>query len=269
MSLILDTRGFTAACSALAHMAGGEFKNGRAVVKSQTAAVLKACMQRTNAATAQKIKAKFSKSGNVVFDSGEVIAVWRRGNGSVMFLEPSNYEPPKGRKRVTGRAGPPQRAPKLVKGNMTWHDMSARRWSNERWARFQSFSAMAEDQKKATLAMVKKAGGLTKKSWADIAQSLGLNIGAPGYVLSAKPARSKGRPYIPSKGAETADADSFSITISNFTPILVKKFGSPSGMMILQGAIGARAGAFNREMKLGVFDDLAARARRYPAIFGT
>lgn len=252
---ILDTHGFTAFLEDLARLSGKDFEH---VCMDQTAAILRICMRRTRAAKVSTIVKKVSaKNNHVVFEDGQAVSVWKKADHAEMFLDTSNWRDP----------GPNSRAqaipPRLINGK-SWHEMNgSRRWSNQRWGRYQFYLAEAK-RRRVDLAAAKASRGVSKASWLQIAEEAGLDLGdaVPAYVRSARP--SNGKVYRNGFAKKTLEAAAFVIEISNDHPIVVGKL---NGAQILQGAIDTRMKAFGHEMRTGVFDDIAARAKRYPGLF--
>ena len=95
-----------------------------------------------------------------------------------------------------------------------------------------------------------------------IADDLGLDIGAPAFVRNARP--TNGNTYKNGIAKKFLEVAASYIEISNDNFIVVKKL---DGWGILQRAINIRRTAFAIEMEKGVFENVALRAKRYPGIF--
>jgi hypothetical protein len=253
----LQTDGFFAMIHELAALSGRDFGN---VLLHQVGALLRVCIRRTRSATRGGIIKRASKKMNhIEFYTGEVISFWKKAD-AMMFLDKSNFKP-----------RPGQKQPKLI-GGKSWHQVEGlgfgdgdRRWSAERWARFKAFDRLAEaHRKKNDPKEALKSRGLSKQSWLQIADDLGIDIGAPAYVRNARP--SNGRYYKNGRGTRLLEDAAMYIELINDHPLVVDKLG---GAQILQAAINTRMKAFKIDMEKGVFSDVLTRARRYPGIFTT
>jgi len=265
----LDLREFNAIVRNLAQIAGVDFQPA---LVSQIGAVLKACIRLTRAADRAKIIERMSKGGSYVqFADGTVISHWKKAHYEdasgdsvypVMFLETSNWN---GKGKVPNS-----------RGGRTWHDMSHRHWSNERWGRFQAYEAQAQSEfsarakgRKNDLKAALAARGLAKQSWLQIGQSLGLataTLGAPGFAERAVP--SNGRRYRNGTSRREETTTALVIEIRNDNP-LITHFTQPTGYRILEIAVQSRVKAFHADLERGVFDDVKRRAQRYPGVFTT
>ena len=272
----LDTGNFVLMLRDLEKISGRDFKD---VLLSQTAALLKFCITKTKAAERAGIQARalrLAKKGSTGIDhyrtkkgserfgfpGGEVISFSGRSGheGHVSFLDRSTFRPGKGRKQ-----------PRIIAGK-SWHDMRSRRWSNERWAKYQELLAQAEGVRALTAKevggtdAVKRAlasRGLAKHSWFQIAEAAGITqlVNVPGYVRNAKP--QDGKTYQNGTAHMALEAVAAYIEVSNDYPNVVRM----NGQALLNYAISARVKAFERDVENGVFRDLKVRAERYPGIF--
>lgn len=257
-TVVLDTHGFTAYLEELMRLSG---KTWEEVLLNQAAAILKICLRRTPAASVAGIVKRVSAHNNhIEFEDGAVLSFWKKA-AAHMFLDVSNFEPSsKGTQK-------PTRAPRLVNGR-SWHEVEGgsgeRRWSDERWARYKGYEAAART-KMINEKAAKGARGLSKQSWQQIADALGIrDIGAPGYVRNAKP--SNGKIYRNGTAQKVLSGAAYFLDLMNDSPLVVKKL---KGAEMLQGAIDTRLKAFAHEMRTGVFEDMVTRAKRYPGLFST
>ncbi len=255
----VDSTGFQNMVNELSRLSGKSFAH---VLVHQVGALLKVCLRKTAAASAASIVKRITSNrgttGFVEFASGEVVSFWRKAD-TQMFLDTSNFVPAKG-----------QKPPRLI-GNKSWHDMGGeggmpRHWSDERWGRYIALMGQAADIISGRLSAAKKARGISKQSWLQIAADLGLVLDAPAYVRNAAP--SNGKTYKNGTARKLLAAASMLIEIRNDHPV-INAMRRPSGQEILQGAIRTRLKAFEYETKKGVFADMATRAKRYPGIFTT
>lgn len=245
--LDVDDFGFRKMCEDLATLSGKTFEH---VLIDQTAALLKVCLRMTPAARSAAIVKRISRENDhVQFPSGHIISIWKKA-GSTMFLDDSTWD----------KRG---KAPRQVGSGMTWHDMTKRRWSDARWARYQAYQAELKNYQKDPKAAL-RARGISKQSWLQIAQDLGIDLDAPKYVKNATP--SNGKTYKNGIARKFLDVAAAYIEIANDNYLVVKRL---NGWGIVQKAINTRLRAFQIETEKGVFDDLATRAKRYPGIFTT
>lgn len=240
----VNTTGFRAMCEGLAQFSGKSFSE---VIIDQVGALLKVCMRLTPAASAENIVKRVSRANNhIEFSSGHTISLWKKAD-SIMFLDDSTWNK-KGK------------APAMTNGK-TWHDMTHRHWSDERWARYQAYDRQANELRKDPKE-AKKARGLSKQSWLQIAQDLGLTLDAPAYVTNARP--SNGKTYKNGVARKFLEVAAAYIEITNDNPIVVRKL---DGWGVLNRALSIRRRAFEIDCAKGVFSDIATRAKRYPGIF--
>ncbi len=244
----LDARGITAMCHDLAAMSGKSFEH---VIVDQTHALLKLALKFTPSAPVGNIIRRVQRANeNVSFDGGEVIA-WLRKAQCYAFLDVSTFRPRSGGKKPT----------RLINGK-SWHLMdSHHRWSADRNARFARFQAAAVLKRKDIQKAI-QARGLAKRTWIQIAEDLGIDMNAPGYIRGAK--ASNGRFYKNGTATKLLQAASVFIDIKNDNPGVVDRL---NGQALLERAIATRTRAFEIETQKGVFEDVAARAKRYPGIF--
>jgi hypothetical protein len=240
------TDGFRRMVDDLATLSGKLFED---VLIHQVGALLKVCLRMTPAARASAIVKRISsQNDHVQFPSGHIISIWKKAGDVTMFLDESTWD---------GRG----QAPRQAATGMTWHDMSKRRWSDKRWARYQAYQAELKNYQKDPKAAL-RARGISKQSWEQIAQDLGLDIGAPAFVRRAVP--SNGKTYKNGVAKKFLEVAASYIEIANDNYLVVKKL---DGWAILQRAMNTRRRAFQIEMEKGVFEDIAMRAKRYPGIF--
>lgn len=135
------------------------------------------------------------------------------------------------------------------------------RFSDAKWAEITT-------QKKVLLALLFGAIGLTKQSWYLLAQLMGYNISTPDFVIKALP--SKHRSAVNSLGnvkivRTKIGTANYGIEITNKMPVLDVPHG-PQGIRAFFSALAGRIGYFKKSMALGVFNDAAQVAKRYPGI---
>jgi hypothetical protein len=104
----------------------------------------------------------------------------------------------------------------------------------------------------------KAARGLSKKSWKQVAASLGITISVPAYVSKAT---TGGKDYPANATArENKSGNQFFISGKNertYDPTIVKA---------IRSAMGARLSYFRRNLKNGVFKTARETAARYPGL---
>lgn len=266
----LNTQGFVLMCQDLQKMAPGVAFGD--ILKATTAQILSFCIDKTKAASRAKITQRVAtqragigerrtRSGSTrfTFPGGEQISQSTRHPGHISFLDHSTFVP-----------NSKQAAPRWSKDGKTWHDMTTMRWSNERWAKFQSFMAQLESlegkQKKGDdLTRALASRGLAKHSWYQIAEAIGVHaaVRAAAWVKSAKP--QDGREYQNGTAKIMLETAAMFIEVFNTNKAAI----GMNGQWIINNAIAARTTAFERDVDLGVFRDFKTRAERYPGIFVT
>lgn len=254
----IDTSGFVRTCEELARISGRDFED---VLMPLLGQLLKACVGGTPARTVADITRRVSKdAGFVEFSDGTIISTWKKANHAEMYFEPSTYP------LYADRWPKGTPVPAIVAGK-SWHAMNDpnRHWSNARWGRFQQDAARYEAQHqqdvKQRLADTLAARGLAKKTWVQIADALGLDIAAAGYVRGAN---FKGREFREGFATKLVEQGALIVEMMNANPLGVGKL---NGRAILEKAFASRESAFEREWEKGVFSDLETRARRYPGVF--
>jgi len=119
--------------------------------------------------------------------------------------------------------------------------------------------AMAQAQIAASIKRRKASRGLAKKSWIQVAQSIGLSVSAPGYVESAT---TKNGDYPgDGKATEESNGSDFAIVLRN------SRTYSPSVFDAIRKAMNGREKFFRENLKLGVFKSIETIAARYPGLY--
>ena len=104
----------------------------------------------------------------------------------------------------------------------------------------------------------KDARGLSKKSWVQIAEKLGIEISVPNYVAKAT---TKGGDYPENaQGSEKQEGNAFHIQITN------SRTYSPSVVDSLRAAMRGRTRFFQNNLKRGVFQKTSELAAKYPGL---
>lgn len=128
----------------------------------------------------------------------------------------------------------------------------ANRFPRQLWAALSS-------KRKASLARKLAARGLAKQTWLNIAQLLGFDISAPGFVKAArgKVSNLENVAVTRSKGSAA-----YGVRIENHSPLM----RWAKGRAALVAAIAGRRKFFAENLKRGVFDDLRQVAKKYPRL---
>lgn len=252
---------FTVMVRELSFLSGKPFEG---VLLDQAATVLRNCLKHTAAASVASVVKRASKAFNhVEFEDGRIISFWKKADAT-MFLDVRCFKP---------RAGDP--VPRTFKNGMVWHN-TAHRMPDPIWVNYQAhedatrtkgFKRGLKKKRAADLQTAKDAIGTAKQSWLQAAQDLGLDaaaIAAPGYVANARP--STGQTYKNGTARRIFEQVAAYIDLRNDNPLLTH-FHRPSGEEIMAASIAARVTAFDDDVARGVFEDFAARAKRYPGIF--
>ena len=192
----------------------------RSIIRSETQSILEAAVKKTKAAQVKLIESDVRQTRVRKLPNGKTYLV----NTSDKFKSPSWWSPP---------------APK------GW------RLPNAVWAAVQL-------QIKQDIALIKGARGLAKKSWMQVAQSLGISISVPSYVEKAKTQKSDYPED--ATGTEKTNGSGFFIEITN------ARTYSPSVRDAIRAAMRGRTNFFKKNMKLGVFKKSSEIAAKYPGL---
>ena len=252
-TLTIDTRGIEALLKELSRTSGRTYEH---VLKDQTERILETAARYTHSATTTDIKARHQFRVDRAFNT------WPNRKGGRQLPEISINSGRRG-----GDKGKVWLRDKSEDGGTKFFVMNRnKRWSNDRWGRYQ---ALEEQRKQARDEEIKNglkramaSRGLQKRSWQDIADALGLRIKIPAYASRA--VSRSGRRYVNGTGTIQRSGTALSYLLINSAPILITRM---DGAKILQRAINTRLKAFQIETEKGVFNDLAARAKRYPGIY--
>lgn len=121
-----------------------------------------------------------------------------------------------------------------------------------------SLWAALQLQIKNSIKRRKDARGLSKKSWVQIAEKLGIAISTPNYVAKAT---AKGGDYPENaQGAEMQQGNAFHIEITN------SRTYSPSVRDALRAAMRGRTNFFKKNLSLGLFQKTSEIAAKYPGL---
>ena len=140
-----------------------------------------------------------------------------------------------------------------------------RRWSAQRWARYQATAAQRETDLAQSLRVrtqrAKESIGLTRQSWVQIADDLGIALASDAEKYRAAVA-GNGIAYKNGTGTRQDGEDGLVLVFENSMPGLIRQ----GGAAILRRAVETRRTAMETELRKGVFDDLDTLAKRYPAL---
>ncbi len=265
----VDTAGFRKCAEDLARISGVTYEEA---LKEQTRLVMQAALRNTPAAKAERIKKAIEAEGrwHTVESDGPVLSenTGTRGGepGQQWLFWPERSARARGlsrQRRTGGDAGmyyrlPNSRLPADVQSAVL--SLKAK-------------LASLQPKKREAIAKALRARGLAKKSWLQASRAVGIDLrDIPSYVSAAL--ASDGVSYENGTGRRITQGETLFFELENRYPALLNAIGrqrrgksaAMDGYRILQGAIASRISAFNREMALGVIQDVAARARRYPGL---
>lgn len=115
-----------------------------------------------------------------------------------------------------------------------------------------------QQQIKSGIKRRKEARGLSKKSWMQVAEKLGMQISVPGYVSKAT---TTGGDYPNNTSAtEIIQGRNFFIQLMN------ERTYSYSVLDAIRAAIRGRTNFFKKNMRLGVFQKTSEIAAKYPGL---
>ena len=121
-----------------------------------------------------------------------------------------------------------------------------------------SLWAALQLQIKNSIKRRKDSRGLSKKSWVQVAEKLGISISTPNYVAKAT---TKGGDYPENaQGAEMHQGNAFHIEITN------SRTYSPTVRDAIRAAMRGRTNFFKKNLRLGVFQKTSEIAARYPGL---
>ena len=129
---------------------------------------------------------------------------------------------------------------------------------NPKWKLPAPIHAEIQKQIKADLKERKDARGLAKKSWQQLAKSLGITVQAPGFVEKAN---AKGEDYpADATGKEVKSTSEFYVEITNSRTYDRMIFDA------IRKAMRGREKFFKRNLKEGVFKKIESIASKYPGL---
>lgn len=245
-TITLDASHFNDAMRELSRISGKDFAD---VIRHEAVSVLKRAALWEKIANIQDIKkavqAKFR------YGWGEEGRTWRvlisPNNDAIWVMD-----------LISGKKYPvtSQKAVRTKLPDSAWANYSA-------LASDRAFLQSGEERKRIG------ARGLARQSWVQIADAIGVDIesvppgGSAQSALARRAIAVNGRSYLNGRAIQEAAQDAFLLTLVNESPIVIKRDGA--GRM--QRAIDARTTAFNIALRKGVFQNVKARAQRYPGIF--
>ncbi len=245
MSLGFDTSGFDKMIAGLSAVSG---KSQEDVLLDQVAQLLSVCIRYTHSADKQSLETSVANRNHrtSIKDGPKLTVNFKRNIGNTWLVD-------EGEKYLANQ-----------------HRLPA-----AKWAKALMLAARLEGQR-TDPATARKSRGLTKSSWLQIAQTLGIadRVKAAGWIRGATTFKGRKPPPMGSSERILSGA-AIIIEIANSSGLLVngpsRRFkgnrANLNGWSIIQRAMTTRAKAFQNEMKRGVFSDIEARAKRYPGIF--
>ena len=251
-SLHIDTRGFQRMVADLSRMSG---RDQAPIIKAEASKILGTCVRRTPSISAEQIRRNIegTRAKYNTYAGGEIGSVAKK------IYPRISVAPGKGNHWWVDRN---------AKGTRTFYIMNKnRRWSDERW---QAYRREEMDRRAdlrtaiAQMGRLRQARGLSKSSWTQIADSLGIreSPAAPGYVRRAR--STSGRSHQLGTSRTIATPAQFVIELENDYRLLINKL---QGARILSSAVTGRLRYFEQNLKRGVFSDISIRAKRYPGVF--
>lgn len=294
ITLTIDTGNLDRAIRGLSQYSGrGE--NCEDAIVQITGLVLQDCLHHTKLASKTKIRSWWKTTASRIEVENATLSVntGTRGGpaGKIWLLDKSTYKapaltrPPSKKStflRKIGARKPARQPPRLTQGGRAFHDMTRpdRHWSDERWALYQSLVQIRDQVlagnagaatrlanklgRKINLTQKLAAVGLSKKSWLQIADVLGIQLNEPGDIRNAK--ASNGVDYQDGTAERTGAENSLVIEIANAMPTVIQHLNGAENLRI---AVEKRERAFDLQVTHGVFLDMNLRAKLYPGLFLT
>jgi len=243
---------------------------GEQVLRGEAGIILKACAGRTKVSTQKKADQRsalrvLNKGGLDLTGSGgttpgdiTVNAGWRGAFGKVWVRSPAN-------RRGTGR--PFRLAGQINKTSFAFKP-ERYHWKTGAWIDIVETAADVAYQMRKAIPAGRKAIGLARQSWVQIADSLGIrlesvqgggSLSAAGLAKARAAIAATGRRYTNGLSRQERGARA-SITLINRYPR-----GRKMGMdRTLAGVLIGRVRFFQQNMRRGVFSSIANTARAYP-----
>ncbi|MES2569600.1 MAG: hypothetical protein V4710_06045 [Verrucomicrobiota bacterium] len=262
--LNVSTDGFTGFCDAVAKGLG---KPMEPVLRNQVGAVLEICVKRSpgknNSLIRQKTRLRVEKPARYVRDGATLVDPIRK---RVPRPLPVSSQPLL--QTLTGTRGGTKGRQYLIfkkDGKTLFLPVQSSKGKTDSWTARQAASlratanAIAGQLKPKADAAVEAIGSI-KKSWVQSADLLGipLRLSDSSFVRKAR------TPYNDGTGSRVIqESGKVLFEVVNHNSMLIERY---HGADILAGAIQTRLRAFQHEMRAGVFDNVAALARRYPGI---
>lgn len=264
-TLHVATDGFTGFCGAVAQGLG---KSIETALPNQVGTVLEICVKRSpgknSALIRQKTRLRVEKPARYVRDGGTLVDPIRR---RVPRPLPITTQPLM--QTLTGTRGGVKGRQYLIflskNGKKVFLLAGSGKGKTDTWPeRAAAVLRAAQSAVNSPLQPMADAAvaaiGSIKKSWLQSADALGipLRINDNSYIRNAR------SPFDDSTGTRIIRQEGKVLfEVVNHNSLLIRRY---SGHDIIEGAINTRLKAFEHEMRAGVFDDMAALARRYPGI---
>lgn len=272
LTLKIESGAFTGMVRELSRLSGKEFAH---VLRLEAASSIKIAATRKNVASASAIKRDVEKNDTarvVRTTSGEIL-VGRQTKRAVMAAKglshaeilSHNVRKAQGRVWYIDATGKAERKFMVFDAGPTvgWHLPDAV------FARAQALAAEFPGALKARLRDLLARRGLERLSWVQITDAMRIDMDDVAPVTLriqddlVRAANYRGKQFSNGRAAEAADSSRFTVTVTNESPSAIKTMGQSR----LNNAIAQRVKGFEIAMSKGLFDDLKARARRYPGIF--
>jgi len=141
----------------------------------------------------------------------------------------------------------------------SWRKLSNGKTYMMSWKMSDSVWALAQAQIAASIKRRKAARGLAKKSWKQVATSIGLTVSIPSYAEAAT--TPNGDYPEDGKATEETKGSDFAIVIRN------SRTYSPSVFDAIRKAMKGREKFFRENIKLGVFKSIETIAAKYPGLY--
>lgn len=246
---------------------------GEAVLRGEAGIILKACAGRTKVATQAKADLRSARRvlgkqgldltgaggtqpGDITVNAGEkgpFGRVWIRS--------------PRSTRRAMQSGRPFRLAGQISKGNFTFKP-ERYHWKKGTWIDLLEVASDVAYQMRKAIPAGRRAIGLARQSWVQIADSLGIKLEAVkgGGNLSAA-GLAKARAAIAANGRRYANGLSRQERGARATLTLINRYpgGRKMGMdRTLAGVLIGRARFFQQNLRRGVFSSIAHTARAYP-----
>ncbi len=245
MPTIVDTSNLNGFCKRIAQEPIG--RSAWDVMLFEVARILENCVRLTTRANADKIKRSIDAKNRTLNEGKKSPVLYVTKAGLVWFADQPGADyagVAKGRKTGSGK---------------TFHPMSEFfHYGNPRWQRYQQFLIDLNNKQIDVRGVMGRAG----QTWVQMADAAGIPLqGIPAYVRNAPVFKGNNKQHGFARKFKTAEK--LFLEMTNVGKIVL---GTIDGNRILQTSINGRFKFFQKNMELGVFNDVKKIAGQYKGL---